>query len=166
VTLRGQVDLGGDLVVNPADQSIWGVRHNNGFSSVVRIPPPYDTIKPIITLDYGRDIFDLDISPDGTKLSCSLIDVTGRQELALLDIGKLLAGESMPDILHEFKNNSPQNFVFSPDGRYLYGTSYYTGVSNIFRFDLQTRKMEALSNAETGYFRPLVLSADRMFAYR
>ena len=30
----------------------------------------------------------------------------------------------------------PNGFVFSPDGRYLYGSSYYTGVSNIFRYDL------------------------------
>ena len=33
----------------------------------------------------------------------------------------------------------PSNFVFSPDGRYLYGSSYYTGVSNIFRYELATR---------------------------
>ena len=31
---------------------------------------------------------------------------------------------------------SRTGFVFSADGRYLYGSSYYTGVSNIFRYDL------------------------------
>ena len=49
-------------------------------------------------------------------------------------------------MLQDFQFNSPGGFVFSPDGRYLYGSSYQTGVSNLFRFDLETNKLEALSN--------------------
>src|SRR5205807_644453 len=64
----------GDLVVNPKDQAIWGVQHHNGHSILVTIPPPYDRWRPVLTLDYGRDIFDLDISPDGKTLSASMID--------------------------------------------------------------------------------------------
>jgi hypothetical protein len=37
----------------------------------------------------------------------------------------------------------------------LIGTSYYTGVSNVFKFDIATRKFEVLSNAATGFFRPM-----------
>jgi hypothetical protein len=155
----------GDLVVNPVDQSIWGVQHHNGLSTIVRIPPPYDGWKNVMTIEYGRDVFDLDISPDGRALSASIIDVTGRQQLVKLDIDRLLHGDSKFDMLHEFENNSPSNFVFSRDGRYLYGTSYYTGVSNVFRFDLQTRKMEAVTNVETGLFRPIPLSDDTLIAY-
>lgn len=155
----------GDLVVNPADQSIWGVQHHNGLSTVVRIPPPYNAWKNVMTLEYGRDIFDIDISPDGRALSAAIIDVTGRQQLVKLDIERMLTGDSKFDKLHEFENNSPSNFVFSGDGRYLYGTSYFTGVSNVFRFDLQTRKMEAVTNAETGLFRPIPISGDAMIAY-
>ena len=36
---------------------------------------------------------------------------------------------------------------FSPDGSALYGTSYYTGVSNVFRFEIASGTREALSNA-------------------
>ncbi len=32
----------GDVVVNPADGSIWGTQHHNGFTSLVRVPKPYD----------------------------------------------------------------------------------------------------------------------------
>jgi len=156
----------GDLVVNPTDRSIWGVRHNNGISSLVRIAAPYEAMKPVLSLEYGRDMFDLDLSPDGKMLTCVLVDVTGRQLLAAMETSKLLAGDSSYEVLHEFVNNAPENFVFSPDGRYLYGTSYYTGVSNIFRYDFTTKKMEAVSNAETGYFRPIPLSGDRLMAYR
>ena len=156
----------GDLAVNRADGSIWGIQHHNGFSSLIRIPKPYDDWKTVLTLDYGRDIYDLDISADGKTLSAALIEVSGQQQLVTLDIARLLAGDSRIDPLHTFENNSPANFVFSPDGRYLYGTSYYTGVSNVFRYDLLEKKMEAVSNAETGLFRPIPISDDTLMAYR
>ena len=31
----------GDIVVNPKDKSIWGLRHMNGYVTLVRIPKPY-----------------------------------------------------------------------------------------------------------------------------
>jgi len=156
----------GDLVVNPADQSLWGAQHHNGYTSIVRIPSPYKEWKTVLTLDYGRDLFDLDISPDGTTLSGSMIDVSARQQLVSLEIADLLEGRSRYDMLHEFENNSPANFVFSPDGRYLYGTSYYTGVSNVFRYDRERKAMEAMTNSETGLFRPIPLSDDTLLGFR
>jgi hypothetical protein len=156
----------GDLVVHPADQSIWGVQHHNGFSSLVRIPLPYGQWRTVLTLAYGRDLYDLDISPDGRTLSGTLTDVTGDHELVKLDIERLLAGDSTFEVLHEFEKTSPANFVFSGDGRYLYGSSYYTGVSNIFRYDLQQRTMEPLTNADSGLFRPIPISEDTLIAYR
>ena len=156
----------GDIVVNATDHSIWGIQHHNGFSSLVRIPKPYSTWKNVLTLEYGRDLFDIDLSPDGKKLSASLIEVNGDQQLVMLDTAKLLEGDATFEPLHTFENNGPENFTFSPDGRYLYGTSYYTGVSNVFRYDIANRKMEALTNAESGLFRPIELSPERMLAYR
>ena len=156
----------GDLVVNPADQSIWGIQHHNGLSTLVRIPPPYDKWEPLMQLDYGRDIFDLDISPDGKALSCAMIDVTGTQKLIRLDVEGLRKGQSAFEVLHEFENNSPANFAFSRDGRYLYGTSYYTGVSNVWRYDLVNRKMEPVTNVESGLFRPVDVAPDTLLAFR
>jgi hypothetical protein len=156
----------GDLVINQTDQSLWGVQHHNGLSTIVRIPPPYDSWKSVLTLEYGRDVFDLDLSPDGQWLSCAMIDASGRQQLIRLNVERLLAGDSKFDVLHEFENNSASNFVFSRDGRYLFGTSYYTGVSNVFRYDLENRKMEAITNAETGIFRPLPTAGEGLIAYR
>ena len=51
----------------------------------------------------------------------------------------------------------PESFVFSPDGRYLYGSSYYTGVSNIFRYEVATGEIEAVTNTDTDFFRPFPL---------
>ena len=156
----------GDLTVSPEDQAIWGVRHNNGISTIVRIPKPYTSWESVLPLDYGKDLLDLDFSPDGRTLVGTSIGVSGVQKLVSLDVGKLRAGVAVFNPLHEFENNSASNFVFSADGRYLYGTTYYSGASNVFRYDLETRKMEALTNAETGYFRPLPISKNEMVAYR
>ncbi len=164
--LRIRYFRAGDLAFNRADKSLWGVRHHNGFSSLVRVPPPYADVYEVQTLEYGKDIYDLDISPDGKTLVASYIQVNGRQQLVSMDIGGLLAGRTEVSLLHEFENNAPANFVFSDDGRYLYGTSYYTGVSNVFRWDTATRTMDAVSNCETGYFRPVPVGADSLLVFR
>ncbi|MEP7207078.1 MAG: hypothetical protein ABI920_09080, partial [Casimicrobiaceae bacterium] len=62
----------------------------------------------------------------------------------------------------KFGQSIPESFVFSRDGRYLYGSSYYTGVSNIFRYDVATGDVVAVSNAETGLFRPVPLADGRL----
>jgi Tol biopolymer transport system component len=56
--------------------------------------------------------------------------------------------------------------VFSRDGRYLYGSSYYTGVSNIFRYELATEDLSAVSNAESGFFRPLPVGDSELIVLR
>jgi len=156
----------GDLVFNRADSSLWGVQHHNGQSRLVRLTEPYRNWIEVIVLPFGRDVFDLDISPDGEYLTASVIEVNGRQRLVRMEMQKLLSFDASYEVLYEFPNNSPSNFVHSPDGRYLYGTSYHTGASNVFRYDLESGKMDAMSNAETGFFRPIVASPDSLIAFR
>jgi len=156
----------GDLAFNRADRSVWGVQHHNGLSHLIRFPEPYDTWEYVLTLPFGKDLFDIDISPDGRYVTGSLIEISGRERLVRMDIDELLQGGTSLEIIYEFAENSPENFVFSPDGRYLYGTSYYTGVSNVFRYDFRTRQMDALTNTDTGFFRPVPVSADSMIAFK
>ena len=157
----------GDLAFDPADRSLWGVRHDNGFSTLVRLPPPYHEWNQVWTLPYGRDLFNLDVSPDGASIIGSMADVSGAQRLVRMRTAALLEGNTTPEILSDdFGNWSPSNFVFSPDGRYLFGSSYYSGVSNIYRFDLDRGVMEPLSNTETGFFRPVPISADSLVVFR
>ncbi len=61
----------GDLAFDRADKSLWGIRHQNGFVTLVRIPPPYTSFNQIKTFRYGEIIFDLDVSPDGELISAS-----------------------------------------------------------------------------------------------
>jgi hypothetical protein len=152
----------GDLAFNAADQSLWGVRHDNGLSTLVRLPAPYTAWQQVWTLPYGRDLFDLDVSPDGSTLVASMSEISGDTRLVQMPTRELLAGTTQPQVLFAFDEWAPSNFVFSPDGRFLYGSSYYSGVSNIYRYDLARKRMQPLSNAETGFFKPLPLTADSL----
>lgn len=155
----------GDFVVNPSDQSLWGVRHYNGISSLVRIPAPYTEWNLVYAWPYGKDIFDLDISPDGTMLTAALAELDGTQKLIAMNTADLLAGKTSYDILYDFDISTPANFVFSPDGKHLFGSSYYSGVSNIVRYDFETKEMHWLTNCETGLFRPTPVSPDSILAF-
>jgi hypothetical protein len=154
----------GDLVYNRADGSLWGIQHHGGKSRLVRFQEPYDRWQEIMILPYGKDIFDLDISPDGRSLTASMIEVTGRQRLIRMEIEKLLGWDTSYEVLWEFADNAPANFTYSPDGRYLYGTSFYTGISNVFRYDFENQTMDAVSNCETGLFRPIAAENDSLIA--
>jgi hypothetical protein len=145
----------GDLAFNAADRTLWGLRHLNGFVTLVRLDPPYEKWTQIHTWPYGEVPFDLDISPDGTLISMSHARVNGEQTLRVFRLADMKADKPEPVASYDFGIAVPESFVFSPDGRYLFGSSYYTGVSNIYRFEIATGKIEAVSNAETGLFRPI-----------
>jgi len=145
----------GDLAFNAADKSVWGLRHLNGYVSLVRIPPPYDEWNQVHSWPYGEVAYEMDVSADGTLLSLSLGEIDATQYLRVYRTEDLLQQKLEPVAEYNFMTSAPEGFVFSPDGRYLFGSSFLTGVSNIFRFEIATGDMEAVSNAETGFFRPI-----------
>jgi hypothetical protein len=156
----------GELAFNRADKSLWGVRSLNGLHTLVRIEPPYTDWKQIVTFPYGTILYDLDISPDGTRLSASFGDIQGKQTVRVLATDKVLAGDAAPVLQFDVGSGVPNNFVFSPDGRFLYGSSYFTGVSNIFRYDFATKKLDAVTNTDSGFFRPIPLGGDELIVFR
>ncbi|MDH3303664.1 MAG: hypothetical protein OEM50_03195 [Gammaproteobacteria bacterium] len=156
----------GELVYNKADNSIWGVRHLNGLATLVRIPYPYDEWNQIHTFDYGQVLYDLDISPDGKLVSTSMGQVDGGQSVRVMNTEALLTGDTTPVAEFDVGRAVPEGFVFSTDGRFLYGSSYYTGVSNIWRYELDSERLEIVSNTETGFFRPIPLADGSLIVLR
>ena len=148
----------GDLCFDASDRSLWGLRHLNGYVTLVRIPHPYTSWAQVYTWPYGDEPFELDVSADGALLSMSIGTLDGSQFLRVFRSKDLEAGKAEPVAQHDFGRAIPEGFVFTPDGRYLYGSSYFTGVSNIFRYELATGDLEAVSNAETGFFRPIPMA--------
>ncbi|HEX6790698.1 MAG TPA: hypothetical protein VF247_05245 [Candidatus Krumholzibacteria bacterium] len=148
----------GDLAFSRADSTLWGVQHHNGISTLVRISPPYNAWKcilPLMDLTYGRDIFDLDVAPDGAHVTASMLEINGSVKLVEFDVADMLKGGGAYRVLHEFDKTAPANFVYSADGTHLYGTAYQTGVSNVFRWDFARESMECVTNTDIGYFRPI-----------
>ncbi len=156
----------GDLTFCRADSSIWGVRHYNGISTLVRIEHPYTKWDQMYSFPYGKDIYDLDISPEGQLITSSLAEISGRQTLIMMNVSDLIAGDTSYVTLFDFGNSVPANFIFSPDSKYLFGSSYYTGVSNIFRYDFAADSMDAVTNCETGFFRPIPAWDDSLIIFR
>ena len=156
----------GDLAFNKADRSLWGVRHLNGICTLVRMQAPYREWTQVITWPYGTVMYDLDISPDGTRIIASFGEISGRQEVRVLGLAALARGDTTPVAQFDFGTAVPNGFVFTPDGRAVYGSSYYTGVSNIFRYDLEQKKLDAVTNAETGFFRPIPMPDGSLIVFR
>ncbi|MEE9571802.1 MAG: hypothetical protein V3W20_01995, partial [Candidatus Neomarinimicrobiota bacterium] len=115
---------------------------------------------------YGTDIHSIDISPDGKFLSAGVAAINGEQTLRIASIDSLLQGKTEFQFLFDFQNSIPANFVFSQDSRSLFGSSYYNGVSNIYRYDLDEMDMDLVSNCETGFFRPLPISSDSLIVFQ
>ena len=157
----------GDIVFSRADKSLWGLRHLNGFVTLVRMPAPYGSFSQIHTFDYGTNPFDLDISPDGSMLSMSVGQIDGEQSVQVFRTTDFDGSGAMPKPIAKLTlgSSTPEAFVFSPDGHYLFGSAYYTGVSNIYRFDIASQKYEAVSNSSTGLFRPMPQADGSMLAY-
>jgi hypothetical protein len=139
----------------------------NGICTLVRIAPPYRDWQRVVSWPYGTVVYDIDVSPDGTRIVASFGEISGKQEVRVFKTADALErGDTTPVVRFDFGNSVPNNFVFSPDGGYLYGSSYYTGASNIFRYDLNAQKLDAVTNAETGFFRPVPLGGDSLLVFR
>ena len=156
----------GELAFNRADRSLWGIRTFNGICTLVRIPYPYADWNAIYSWPYGVVAYDLDVSADGQLVSASIGEIDGKQSVHVMRSASLLAKDATPVKQFDFGTAIPSNFVFSSDGRYLFGSSYYTGVSNIFRYEIATGEVEALTNSETGFFRPVPLDDGSLLVFR
>ena len=152
----------GEMVVNPVDKSLIGVRHERGIATLVRIPVPYEEWEKVHEFAYEHVPYDLDISPDGRLLSASVGELSGDQFVRVWELAKVLESDLKPLSEFKFGQSVPESFVFSSDSKYLYGSSYYTGVSNIFRYEVANGDVVAMSNAEAGFFRPVPLADGRL----
>jgi hypothetical protein len=156
----------GELSFNRTDKSIWGIRTFNGICTLVRIPFPYTDWNAVYSWPYGEVAYDLDVSPDGQLVAASVGEIDGKQAVRVMRTASLLMNDATAVKQFDFGTAIPSNFVFSADSRSLIGSSYFTGVSNIFRYDIATGDLEALTNAETGFFRPVPLTADSLLVFR
>jgi hypothetical protein len=156
----------GDLAFDRSDSSLWGIRHFNAISTLVNIPKPYDRWHQVYSWPYGRVMYDLDVSPDGRTFAYSISEISGKQTLHLGDVESFRRGEPKDRQIYDFNVSLPANFTFAGEGGQLLGSSYYTGISNIWRYDVARDSMEIVTNIDSGFFRPVPLGADSLIVFR
>ena len=156
----------GDISFNRSDRSLWGIRTFNGICTLVRIPYPYKDWNALYSWPYGEVAYDLDVSSDGQLVSASVGEISGKQSVRVIPTASLTKNDATPLKQFDFGTAIPSNFVFTPDSQYLVGSSYYSGVSNIFRYEIATGELEALTNAETGFFRPVPMKDGTLLVFR
>ena len=161
----------GDLAFNAADRSLWGIRYNNGFGMLVRVPYPYKDWKVVHVFPSDERAFDVDVSADGRWLSVS-VSMPGKSvsapitEVRVLNTAALEKEDATAYRTFNLEGAVTEGSAFSKDGRYLYASSYYTGVSNIFRYEIETQKVDAVTNAELGFFTPQPLDDTQLLVLR
>ena len=157
----------GDLAFNPADKSLWGIRHQNGFVTLVRIPPPYTSFNQVKTFRYGEIIFDLDISPDGELVSASY-GTRRRQAVGQGVEARPTSSWAMPTMRSRRCRWRRRSRRISPSRRTARRCSAIpiipacrTSSGSISR----AGKHEVLTNASTGFFRPQLRPDGSLLVY-
>ena len=153
----------GALTVSQTTHELWGIQHISGKAILIRSKYPYTVMQSLSVLNVGDELQDLSINPKGNLLAGTMHRSDGKQSVFISDItgiekGKPFAFQVITAI------GSPENPSWSFDGNYLYWNAYTNGVSNIYRYDLQSEEKIPLSNTTIGLFRPAEVSKDSMVA--
>ncbi len=153
----------GTLTISQTTHELWGIQHLSGKAIIVKSKYPYTELQSLSVFSVGDEFQDLSINPKGNLLAATMHRSDGKQFIFISDITDLEKGKPF-----SFKtitsNGSPENPSWSIDGNYLYWNAYTNGVSNIYRYDLQSEEIIPISNTIIGLFRPVEVSADSMVA--
>ncbi len=154
----------GHLTVSPATQDLWGILHSGGAATLVWSPFPYDSLKELIYFDVGDEVQGLAVSPSGKLLAAVFHKANGDQSIVLADCKKIRAGQPATYTVVTDKG-SPENPSWDADEKTLFWNAYTNGVSNIYRKNLDSTKIEAVSHTLCGLFKPVYLNQDSLFAF-
>ena len=154
----------GNTVYDNTNDCLYGILSNRGVHSVVRYDKELENPEVIYSFPFGVSIFDIDVSHDGTLLSLTRSGNNGEHTLMLIDLKQLEKAVFKPIELVTWNDANLGQFRFSLDDSHLIGSSYYTGVSNLWQIDIQTQKMEMLTNTDIGLFAPLEIAPGRLLA--
>ena len=153
-----------NIVYDNAGDCLYGLFSNGGTQSIVRLDRDLENPEVIYAFPFGVSVFDMDVSHDGKYLSLTRQGDNGEHTLMLFNIEELAQAIFKPVELVTWEDSNLGQFRFSLDDRYLIGSSYYTGVSNLWQINIATREMEMLSNTDIGLFAPLEIVPNRLLA--
>ena len=153
-----------NIVYDNAGDCLYGLFSNGGTQSIVRMDKDLENPEVVYAFPFGVSVFDMDVSHDGKMLSLTRQGDNGEHTLMLFRTEDLAQALFKPEELVTWEDANLGQFRFSLDDRYLIGSSYYTGVSNLWQIDLATHEMEMLSNTDIGLFAPLEIAPGKLLA--
>ena len=153
-----------NIVYDNATDRLYGLFSNGGTQSIIRYDCNLENPEIIYAFPFGVSVFDIDVSHDGKLLSVTTQGDNGEHSLLLFRTEDLEQALFKYDKLITWEDSNLGQFRFSLDDHYLIGSSYYTGVSNLWQINLETRQMEMLSNTDIGLFAPLETSPGKLLA--
>ena len=153
-----------NIVYDNATDRMYGLFSNGGTQSVIRYDRDLKNPEIIYAFPFGVSVFDIDVSHDGKLLSLTVSGENGEHSLILFRTEDLEQALYKYETLVTWEDSNLGQFRFSLDDRYLIGSSYYTGVSNLWQINIESREMEMLSNTEVGLFAPLEIAPGKLIA--
>ena len=153
-----------NIVYDNAGDCLYGLFSNRGTQSIIRYNKDIEKPEVIYAFPFGVSVFDIDISHDGKLLSVTTQGNNGEHTLQLFRTEDLANAQFKPEKLVTWEDCNLGQFRFSLDDSHLIGSSYYTGVSNLWQIDIASHKMEMLSNTDIGLFAPLEIEPDKLMA--
>ena len=153
-----------NIVYDNASDRLYGLFSNRGTQSIIRYDRDLENPEVIYAFPFGVSVSDMDISHDGKLLTMVRQGDNGEHTLLLFRTDDLDTANYSVEELFTWEDSNLGQFRFSLDDRYLIGSSYYTGVSNLWQLNLETREMDLLSNTEVGLFAPLEIAPDELIA--
>ena len=153
-----------NIVYDNANDCLYGLFSNGGTQTIVRYDKDLEKPEVIYAFPFGVSVFDVDISHDGKMLSMTRQGDNGEHTLLLFRTEDLAQALFKPEELITWEDSNLGQFRFSLDDKYLIGSSYYTGVSNLWQINIATREMELLSNTDIGLFAPLEIAPGKLLA--
>lgn len=153
-----------NIVYDNANDCLYGLFSNGGVQSIIRYDHNLENPEIIYGFPFGVSVGDLDVSHDGNYLSLTKQGDNGEHTLLLFDLEELAEANFDVEELVTWEDSNLGQFHFSLDDKYLIGSSYYTGVSNLWQVKIGTGEMELLSNTEIGLFAPVEYAPDKLLA--
>lgn len=153
-----------DIVYNPINDKLYGIQVNQGVAMLVCFDDDFKTTKQLYSIPFGQTLSDLAVSHDGKKLSATLHGVHGDQQLIEFDINGLEMADLSYQVIMSIDQSNLGQFSYSDNDSLMFGSSYYTGVSNIWSINRFTKEMKLLSNTDLGLFAPVQCSKDSLIA--
>lgn len=152
------------IVYNKMNKRLYGIMQNEGKVTLVYFSDNLDKEIALYTFKFGETISDLTISHDGSKLMACYNRLDGEQSLIEFDIkGMDLGHLEFKTIFHE-QGTTLNQYSYSLDDSCVIGTSYYTGVANLWQINRNTGKFDLLTNVQTGLYSPIEYDKDSIFA--